>query len=485
MPLQIYGEGTSVELAGLRVFPQCGRDRGGDKVGTVRATPQCEGGAMTARRTALIPLLTLAIGLPLAPSADAASARLMFDGCQSSAAGPSVAGCTQLEGFERPGALAFSADGRSAYAGIAARLLVFDRDTAGGALSLAQCLGAGPDTGCTQATGIVGTIVDIAVPRDGTSVYTASDQNRLLGFRRDPRDGRLTWNSCLYSSYGAQGDLPNCPVGTFQETRQVEVSRDGRGVYLRDYGCADNTGDCFAGIVSYERNPLTSALTRRDYSGPATAGDGPFALSPHGGTLYELDSASGAISVFKRIGAAGLRRIQCLWPARARGCERRSRMDRARQLALSPDGHRLITAIGSRRGAGRLGLFKRARNGKLAFRDCIAPAGTGAARHGCRSLGPTRGFSLARIDQLEFSPDGRSLYAVTDEAGGRALLRFKVRRRRGTLGLAQCLTGSPRGGCTQVPQLDGLDRIALTGRFVYAISAGGGGTLVRFRAENG
>jgi hypothetical protein len=440
---------------------------------------------MIARRTALIPLLALAIALALVPPAGATPGQLVFAGCQSSAADPPLASCSQLEGLERPAALAFSADGRSAYAGAPGRLLVFDRETGGGALSLVQCLTMAPDPGCTQATGLVGTITDIAVPRDGTSVYTASNANRLVGFSRDPLGGRLTWNSCLSSSYGAQGDLPNCPVGNFQETRQVEVSSDGRGVYLRDYGCADNTGDCFAGIASYERDPRTSALTRRDYSDPVTPGDGPFALSSHGGSLYELDSASGAISVFERIGAAGLHGIQCLSPSRVRGCKQRPRMGRGSALALSPDGHLLITAIGSRHRAGRLGLFKRARNGKLGFRACLAPAGTRAARRGCRSLGPTRGFGLARIDQLEFSPDGRSLYAVTGQADGRALLRFKLRRERGTIVLAQCLTGSPRRGCTHVPQLDGLSRIALTGRFVYGIAAAGGGTLVRFRAEKG
>jgi hypothetical protein len=447
----------------------------------MRAASWRDGGAMTAKHTALIPLLALAIGLALASPAAAAPGQLVFAGCQSSATGPPVAGCTQLEDLDRPAALAFSADGRAAYAGVPGRLLVFDRDTAGGALSLAQCLASEAVAGCTPATGIIRTITDIAVPRDGTSVYTASNASRLLGFRRDPANGRLTWDSCLYSNYGAQGDLPNCPVGEFQETRQVEVSADGRGVYLRDYGCADNTGDCFASIASYERNPQTSALTPRDYTDPATAGDGPFAVSPHGGTLYELDSGLGAISVFKRIGAAGLRWVQCLSPVRSQGCQQRSLMGRGAELALSPDGRRLITAIRSRRGAGRLGLFKRARNGKLAFRACLAPAGSSTTRRGCRSLGPRRGLGLGQIDQLEFSPEGRSLYAVT----GGALLRFKLRGRRGTIGLAQCLTGSPRRGCTHVPQLEGLSRIALTGRFVYAIAAAGGGTLVRFRAEKG
>ncbi len=432
---------------------------------------------MTIRRATLIPLLSLTLAVALAAPAGASPGHLRFAGCQSSAAAPPVAGCTQLEELEAPGSLTFSVDGRSAYVGVPGRLLALDRDAAGGALSLSQCLASVADPRCTQVTGLIRTVTDIAVTRDGTSVYTASNANRLLGFTRNTNDGRLTWNFCLYSNYGNQGDLPGCPVGNFQETRQLEVSRDGRAVYLRDYGCADNTGDCFASVASYLRDPHTTGVTPRDGTDPATTGDGPFAVSPRGGTLYELDSDSGAISIFSPLGAARLRFSQCLAPIKAQICERPARMGRASQLAVSPDGGLLITALRS----GRLRLFKRSRNGKLDFRACLSPAGRG---RGCRSLGRMRGLDTAKVEQLRFSPDGRSLYAVADEAGG-TLLRFTFQRKRGRLRLAQCLTSSPHRGCTQVPQLAGLSHIALTGRWVYAVAAGGGGTLVRFRTKKG
>ena len=113
-------------------------------------------------------------------------------------------------------------------------------------------------------------------------------------------------------------------------------------------------------------------------------------------------------------------------------------------------------------------------------RDTWASPAAKARRRARRSPGARS----SKVDQLRFSPDGRSLYAAADEAGG-ALLRFTLRRKLDTLRLAQCLTSSPHRGCNQVPQLDGLSHIALTGGWVYGVATGGGGTLVRFRAKKG
>jgi hypothetical protein len=448
------------------------------------------------QRAATIGVAALALAgtVALAPSALAAPGQLVLVGCQRAADGPPLKSCTPLQGLAQTGALAFSADGRFAYASFPSGISVFDRNRRSGLLSFAQCLSATGGAPCTKIPGILGTAADIAVPFDGTSVYSAGGRRQtLIGFRRDRLDGRLTFSFCRYSSYGAQGDLPGCPVGGFEEARQVESSRDGRAVYLADQVCADNTGECFSGVHAYRRNPVTSALSLRDTSDPATAGSGPFALGRRG-TLYEVDSEHGTISVFRRIHAAGLRRIQCLWPRTdpyGPHCATVPAMRRARAIALSPNGRSVITAIGLGTRAGGLVVFDRARDGKLRFRRCLAPVGI-AARRGCGSLRTPRRLRLVEPEQLEFSRDGRSLYLVAGTDTARFLVRFKVNPRHGKLAFAQCFTAvrprSERGGCNYVRRLRGMTEISLRGRFLYAITANrlrvpGPNTLVRFWAK--
>jgi hypothetical protein len=249
--------------------------------------------------------------------------------------------------------------------------------------------------------------------------------------------------------------------------------------------CTDNTGECFAGVHAYRRNPETSVLQARDTSDGATYEEGPFAVGP--GTLYQVDSGFGTINVFRRVGLAGLRRVQCLWPRRAPGfdarCVKEPAMRRARAIALSPNGRSLVTAVDLGHRKGGLAAFDRSPNGRLTFRRCLAPA-TGS--HGCRPLGMNVG--LGRIEQLEFSADGRSLYAVSEAGEGHFLVRFKVNPKRGKIAFAQCLAAVRRRGCTSVRPLRGLSEIAPYGRFVYALinnpeAASGPNALVRLRAR--
>lgn len=448
---------------------------------------------MRTRSLASASLSAIAVALTLAPSAQAAPGKLVFDGCQSSAAGPPIAGCSQLQGLSYTGAVAFSADGRSAYASFPDGISGFDRHPVTGELTFGQCLNAAGTPPCAQlpgalqTPGFLGTTADMVVTQDGTSLYAAGGganagegRPTLLAFQRNPASGQLTFVSCNHSSYGAEGDLPSCAVGNFQEARQVESSLDGRAIYLLDWGCADNTGDCFADVVAYERNPQTSVLTAMDRSDPATSGLGPFAVSRGAGNVYQLDSKSGAISVFKRIGAANLRFVQCLWPVRRPGllirahrCTTRPSMGRAKALALSADGRTVVTAIGAEGGRAGLAVFHRAPNGKLGLRGV---------------LGPVKGLGASLIGQLEFAANGRSLYAVAASGPGRFLARFKVNAKRGKIAFAQCLAGVARKGCAYVPQLRGLTEITLGGGLVYAAVAdanvaAGPNALVRFRPE--
>jgi 6-phosphogluconolactonase (cycloisomerase 2 family) len=416
-------------------------------------------------------LTAMAAALACAPAAPAAPGKLVLQGCQSSPEGPAEPGCTPLEGLSYTGALGLSADGRSAYASFPNGVNVYSRDPATGELSFRECFNSDGAPPCAQIPGILGTAWDVSVPADGLSVYVAGGlRQTLIGFRRDPSDGGLTFVSCEYSSYGSIGDLPGCPVGPFQEAREVESSPDGRAVYLADRGCADNTGECFVSVLAYERDPQTSVLTFRDRGSPATSGGGPFALEAGVGNVYHADSKFGTISVFKRVGAATLKRVQCIRPSKQRACRRARRMGRARALALSPNGKLLVTAANPKRGASWLAVFERARNGKLSFRERIKDA------------------RLRSTDQLEFGPDGRSLYAVSGAGEDSFLLRFKLNPKRGKIAFAQCLSSAPRDGCSGVPQLRGLSEVATVARSVYAVAsdpdvAGGLNAVVRFGAQ--
>lgn len=438
---------------------------------------------MGTRRIALSSLLALAASLVLSSPASAAPGKLVLDGCQSSASGPPVPGCTALQGLGRTGAVAFSADGRSAYASFPGGISAFDRNPVTGELSFLECLDAAgappcaPLPGALATPGFMGTASDLVVPHDGASLYAATgNQTSLVGFTRDPGGG-LEFAYCRHSSYGATGDLPSCPIGEFEEVRQLEASLDGRAIYIADRGCADNTGDCFSNVKAYLRDPATSVLSEGRGSSPATYGTGPFAVKGGAGTVYQVDSEVGTISVFKRIEATGFKRVQCLWPRSNRGfsrCVPTPAMRRATAIALSPDGRLVVTGVRDK-GWATLALFARARNGKLSFR---------------RALPPVKGLGVAKIDQLEFAANGRSLYAVGGRNAGepRILTRFRVNAKRGRVAFAQCLAAGTHRLCDAVPQLNGLTEITLGGGLVYATVADpnagtGPNALVRFRPQ--
>jgi hypothetical protein len=448
--------------------------------------------AIRIRRIAGAAAFALIGALALAASADAAPGQLVLAGCQRAAESPPVSGCTPLEGLGRTDELAIGPDGRFAYASWRRTLSLLDRNRRTGRLSFVECVSAAPRPPCRDVPGFLGVAGDIAIPRDGRSLYwTAANLQRFVGFRRNPLDGRLELAFCRRSSYGAVNDpaLASCPVGVFQEARQVETSRDGRAVYLADRGCTDNTGECFSAVATYRRDPATSALKHRGINDPATSGAGPFALGP-GGTLYGVDSEWGTISASQRVRVAGLRRIQCLWPRRqpySPRCETVPAMRKAQAIAVAPSGRSVVTAIRLGGDAGGLVVFRRADDGRLRFRSCLAPTGL-AVRAGCRSLRTPQGVSLAKPKQLEFSPDGRSLYLVLGGDAARSLIRFKLAPRRGRIAFAQCFTPARRTPCLRLPELRGLIEISTAGRFLYAITGDRRGVsasdaVVRFRAR--
>ena len=406
--------------------------------------------------------------------ASAAKAGLALVGCQSSANGPEVPGCDRLEGLDRPKVIAFSADGRSGYAGYPDGIAVFDRDAQTGALKFTQCLDDAGNPPCNQSAEISGTASDIVVTPDGLSVYLATG-TRLLSFRRDPATGRLAFGSCQYYDYTGQGDLPGCKVGPFFQPLQIEVSPDGRTVYLRDLGCSDNTGTCQSGLVAFARDAQTSLLSgsRSAFSGTDWS-FGP--ITAAGANIYAVNSGSRTgITAFRQTASGALRKTGCVTEQKRKGCRKSRKKAQPAAVAVSPNGRMLVTVRN-----GRLAVFARDSHGRLSFKHCLA-TGMAKRRGGCRPLGRVPKNGLSSLQQLEFSADGRSLYAAPLHRGTR-LVRFKVKPHGGKIVFADCLSSGRSKGCARTPALQGLEELATVGPLLYASTVGTDvGKVLRFR----
>ena len=379
-------------------------------------------------------------------------------------------GVTPLEGV---GAVGFSADGRSAYASSADRFTAYDRDPATGALSFAQCLSRTGDGGCIPFRWIQGVGRDVEVPADGRSVYLTVGGSPesgliLLGFQRDPATGRLTLAQCEFTSYGTSDDKPDCRQAGWQEATQIEVSPDGRALFVSDSWSADNTGDGGGGIYVYRRDPATSLLTETAFRLPAFGGVARMAVG--GASLHALERTNYpmpggyrryfAVTSFRQTATAGLKKTGCVAAQRSQSkylpdCRRVPRMGRPDAIAASPVGRSVVTA-----GNGTLALFANAK------------------KTGLRLVWASR-VAAGDATRLAYAADGRSLYALAVRSGRTSLLRYKLTARGDRLAFAQCLTESAANGCTRVPQLQGATEIDVLGRSLSILGPAG---LVQLRA---
>jgi hypothetical protein len=165
--------------------------------------------------------------------------------------------CKRVRALQGPIALAFSADGRSLYAGVEASgaLVTFRRAPQTGALTQppgpAGCLSEW-DEHCGQMWPLVSAQA-ILVPADGRYVYVAADQrDAVTTFVRDRRKGTLrplTKNGCIT----VDRDQEECNYARLLgQIHDAELSRDGRNLYV-----AGNDG-----LAIFRRDPGTGALTQ-------------------------------------------------------------------------------------------------------------------------------------------------------------------------------------------------------------------------------
>jgi sugar lactone lactonase YvrE/photosystem II stability/assembly factor-like uncharacterized protein len=215
--------------------------------------------------------------------------------------------------------------------------------------------------------------------------------------------------------------------------------------------------------------------------GCAAIPDGPIgtvnalAASPDGSSLYAATDS--ALAVFSRDHGGELTYAGCFANLGDQGCETPvyNSLRLPYGVVVSPDG-KSVYAIAQYSDA--ITAFNRAPDGSLTYGGCIANDG----RAGCDRPNHQSMFDPAA---LAISPDGRSVYVVSDIAS--TISRFD-RAADGSLTYRGCFADKGHYGCKK-PRQDSIGfalgvTVSPDGRSVYI--AGGGGSITMFRrATNG
>ena len=335
--------------------------------------------------------------------------------------------------------VAVSADGRNVYATgeLDDSLVVFDRDSASGALTLLETEQNAPDgfAGLQPLWRLKGAH-GVAVSPDGAQVYVTSKVgDSLTVYDRDPATGALTFVQAKHDSVGGVNGLDGA--------EGIAVSPDGAHIYVA--GRNDNA------IAVFAHDTATGGLTfvemdRDGFAGVAgVAGAKGVAISPDGAHVYSAGSLDNAVTVFARDAQSGkLAFIE----VEQEGVNGVIGLTRARALTVSPDGLNVYVASFNdnavavfRRdpGTGSLTFFELQKNGIS----------------GVTGLTGARGVAV--------SPDGSYVYAVGNVDD--ALVVFNRNPETGVLTFVQLLEDSVDG----INGLNGADAVAVSpdGTHVY------------------
>lgn len=408
-------------------------------------------------------------------SAPAAVGDLSFAGCLANNA---AQGCVDLPNSPGGYGVAVSPDGRSVYTvgyqgATAAQVAIFDR-AADGSLSYRGCLGNDAGEGCVDLPGApIRGANAVTVSPDGGSVYVAAFNSSSVTHFFRAADGGLAFEGCDASTAAdgcADVGGANAPL---QLAANVAVSPDGATVYVEGNGsnsaaggrvarfsadaqgrltftsCLSDSGDqgCavyapqslygIGGIVAtagqvFELGPSYSAINRLSaglsFSSCLTDGLFPLcgslpldpglmrdlALSPDGGSLYTVGTASGyGLITQLAVGPGSMTWSSCLGDSMP-GCIDlpNSPLGSPNAVAVSPDGASLYVAGGV---GGDISTFRRSGDGTLSFAGCLG----NDLSQGCAVV---PGAPLASLSDVAVSPDGRNVYATTFDT--RALAVF-------------------------------------------------------------
>lgn len=291
---------------------------------------------------------------------------------------------TDVPELQQITALAISPDGRSLFAAAydTDALVVFDRDSATGALTTAQVLRDEPGA----LIGLDGAY-SVAASGDGRHVLVAAlDASSLVDFERDPLTARLTLGSRLVD--GEDG------VTGMAGSVAISIAPDDRDVYV---------AALFADTVAAARiepNLTFLGAASAAAEAPEIADAEVLALSPDDRFLYTVSERDGTLVTFARDASSGrLSRLAALPSATRPGLAFSS-------LAFAADGSRLLVSSGG----GSLDVFARDRETGLPtlLRRIEPPLGSDAA------------MALSFTTAIATSSDGLAVFATSafnDAAG--------------------------------------------------------------------
>lgn len=379
-------------------------------------------------------------------------------------------------------------------------VVMYARDPLTGLLSVpagTRCWQAKGAGGCADVRGrIVGDGQGaLAISADGRSAYGVdrdvyfSGGGGLLVFARDPQTGALSQlpgTAGCHSSTGLGEDGPGTctPTRAMDSPSYVRISPDDRFVYVTD----DNS----LGVLTYARDPQTGALTQLPgvdgcitktgvgdktpgacRAAPAFVSDvyGPLTITPDGRHAYQADP-NGIVLVFQRDPQSGVLVAPagpgaCMSQDGSGGtCADGRALLQPQGLAMGRDGRTLYVASSLAPARGVAALRIDPATGALS--QLAGPAGCVTETGGDGDGGTTCGTGQALDVSVgpTISPDGRTLQVFT----GNGLVLFDVDVASGALtqlpGLDGCVTwtgnGSGPGTCTNGLAVQGPGELAFS-----------------------
>jgi DNA-binding beta-propeller fold protein YncE len=428
------------------------------------------------RRALAAAVAALAL-LAIAPAAQAAPGDLGFDGCIT---GDGSFGCADLplNPLQRPSDVAFSPDGRSAYA------VAFSGDTIlhwfrgpGGELSYDGCVNNDGSQGCTDAPG---TPLDgasaVTVSPDGRSVYvTGANQGTVVHFTRLQPGGQVVFAGCLGDTTAgdACGIVPGLRLGGASD---VAVSPDGTSVYVAAGGAGtvshfyrDADGRLhFGSCVASEAGTNCTDLPAEPLGDPRAV-----TVSPDGRSVYVAARRSNAVAHFFRAPGGQMHYDGCLSQYGTHGCADVRPLAGPSDVAVSRDGRSVYVTAATSNTVTHLDRLLP--DGQIVFRGCVADRG----EYGCADL---PGLPLGQPRAIALSPDGSSAYVAAFTSG--AVTRLALRA-DGTPAFAGCLESGNDHGCTTsrspLPLL--VDALAVSPDNRSVLAVANTSALARFSVE--